>query len=81
MEKYTKSSERPPAEIKVVKRRTYTFLEEEFENGTKGLTRTNDGFSLLEILGLLEITRSEVIQIFKGTLPEPDFIKRQVVKD
>ena len=44
------------------------------------LSRTNDGFSPLELLGLLEFTRAEVIKQMEGEI-HPDIVTRKVIVD
>ena len=45
----------------------------------KKLSRKNDGFHLLELLGLLEKIQLEILQQMAGSI-KPEVIKRQVVK-
>jgi hypothetical protein len=66
---------------KVVRVRKYIFVEEIHQNGKRCIRRTNDGFSIVELLGLLELTRSEIMETFKTGYPKPDEITRQFVKD
>lgn len=44
------------------------------------MTRTNDGFNGLELLGVLELTKSEILKQFAGEI-KPDSIKRQFIED
>jgi hypothetical protein len=60
-------------------KKTYT-ITIETENEKMNMHRVNDGFNAFELLGLLEIARSEILQQLKGEI-KPDFIKRDVVED
>lgn len=46
--------------------KTWTFKLEIDENDNANLTRTNDGFMLHELLGLLEAAKAELIGIMLG---------------
>lgn len=50
------------------------------DDGSTELSRTNDGFSPFELLGLLEMAQIEILGCLKDTI-KPDIIKRQVIKD
>ena len=65
---------------KVVKVMRYEFVHTVFDDGTADLLRTNDGFNLLELLGLLELTRDDIHSLFKNGYPKPTEITRQFVK-
>ena len=63
-------------------KKTYTIKLETLEDGetkTK-MTRTNDGFNGLELLGIIEIARNEILQELAGVM-KPDVIKRQFVEE
>ena len=57
----------------------YTIVKEKLPDGRVILTRTNDGFSSLELFWYLNQARDEVGQQIQG-LMEPDIIKRRVKK-
>lgn len=44
------------------------------------LLRQNDGFSITELLGLVEFTKQEILLTMKGGIT-PDIVKREVVQD
>jgi len=50
------------------------------KDGKLELKRKSEGFSALELLGVLVLTKDEIIAQLKGTI-KPDIIKRQVVTD
>jgi len=52
-------------------------LKEE-DNGTITMTRTNDGFSALELLAICRIAENEILEAMKGII-KPDLIKRNVI--
>jgi hypothetical protein len=60
--------------------RTYTIKYVSLPDGSEGIERTNDGFSAIELLGILEMTQLDIMAQLAGTF-KPDFIKRNVVKD
>jgi len=60
--------------------KVYTIKMEIIEGGKAKMTRTNDGFNGLELLGVLEIARKEILQELEGAI-KPDVIKRQFVED
>lgn len=51
----------------------------ETKNDKWHLSRVNDGFDALELIGILELTKQEVMDQMAGLI-KPDFITRQVVK-
>lgn len=59
--------------------KTYTIKFNIFEDGSKELSRTNDGFDAFELLGILAMAQAEVLECLKGSI-KPDIIKRSVVK-
>ena len=58
--------------------KTHTITLEENEQGQMIMTRKNDGFTAIELIGLLEICQLEIKQMLSGEL-KPDIIKREVV--
>ena len=62
------------------KKITKTYLIElTMEKGKTTIRRRNDGFKMLELLGLLELAKTEIYEQMKGNM-KPDVIKREVVK-
>ena len=51
-----------------------------YSDGTTELTRTNDGFGALELLGLIEISKDDVIDQIRGKVT-PDIINRKFVEN
>ena len=62
-----------------MKKKTYIITFEEI-NGESVMNRTNDGFTAVELLGVIELTRVEIIDQMRGVI-QPDIIKRTVIKD
>jgi len=62
--------------------KTYTIkLEHDIEKGQIILTRTNDGFSAIELLGIITHAQKEILDQISGkTMENKDVIKRQVVE-
>lgn len=67
-------------EKKVKSTKTWTVSWTIYEDGSTSLDRTNDGFTFLELLGVLNISNDDVIQQIKGNV-KPDIITRQVITD
>lgn len=61
----------------IVRKATYTIEYIVREKGTT-LNRKADGFNPFELLGLLDLTRGEIIAQMQGKI-KPDIIKREVV--
>lgn len=64
--------------IKSVKTWTITYIE--YEDNTTYLGRINDGFSSLEILGIITLSIDDIMQQIKGII-KPDIISRTIIKD
>ena len=62
-----------------MKKKTYIITFEKI-NGKSVMNRTNDGFTAVELLGVIELTRVEIIDQMRGMI-KPDVIKRTVIKD
>lgn len=62
---------------KPYKRKVYTIVVQEHETGF-GISRTNDGFTAIELLGVLEMARSEILDQMRGII-KPSVIKRKVI--
>ena len=45
-----------------------------------GVKSQNDGFSSLELLGLLDLKRDDILRQIKGEV-KPDTFKRELIKD
>ena len=64
---------------KILKAKTYTIEEKLFEDGTKCLARTNDGFNPLELLGLMSLISLDITKQIAGKI-KPTIVKRIVVE-
>ncbi len=62
----------------VIKTKIWTIKVEIHDDGTETMTRTNDGFTSIELLGLVDFIREEVMLQIKGLL-FPTKIKREIV--
>lgn len=58
--------------------KTHTITIEENEQGQMVMTRKNDGFTAIELIGLFELCQLEIKQMLSGEL-KPDIIKREVI--
>lgn len=54
-------------------------IEEYEEDGQSILSRCNDGFDAIELLGLCEMTQIEILRQMQGEI-KPDIIKRTVIE-
>ena len=61
-------------------KKTYSITIEENEAGGYDMHRICDGFTALELLGILEFVQQEIIEQMNRNL-KPDMIKREVVVD
>jgi len=66
---------------KAIKIKTWAFEQIDFDNGITTLTRTNNGFTILEMLGLAEIAQIELIQQLKSQIPKAKAIRKYVKKE
>lgn len=57
----------------------WTFEVEYMSDGTNHLTRTNEGFTVPELLGLLEYTKQDVLLQMIGDI-KPTTVKRKFIK-
>ena len=62
----------------IIKKRIYTIEQIMYTDGTTELKRTNDGFNALELMGLLELSKDDIIDQIKGAV-KPDIVKRKVI--
>ena len=67
-------------ELNIVSKAVYTIEYLVYDNGQTTLNRTADGFNAFELLGILDLTKTELIQQINGEI-KPDIITRKVVKD
>ena len=62
-------------------KQVYTIIIEDID-GKKTMTRRNDGFNAIELLGLLELAQQDILKQLKGLEEaEIDVVKREVVED
>lgn len=64
---------------KIIRTKTWTVEVHEYEDGSYGIVRTNDGFAAHELLGICEFTREDIIEQMSGRI-QPDIVERKVVK-
>ena len=65
-------------ENKVLITKRYEVTVQHFEDGTQNMSRRNDGFNPLELIGVADFIALEVREQIMGRL-KPDTIKREVV--
>jgi len=62
-------------------KQVYTITIED-KDGVKKMTRRNDGFNALELLGILELTQQDIVnQIRDSEESDIDVVKREIVED
>jgi hypothetical protein len=62
-------------------KQVYTIIIEDVD-GNKKMTRRNDGFNAIELLGLLELAQQDILIQMKGLQEDGiDIVKREVVED
>jgi hypothetical protein len=62
-------------------KQVYTIIIEDID-GHKKMTRRNDGFNAIELLGLLELAQQDILIQMKGLAEDGiDIVKREVVED
>lgn len=49
------------------------------QNGENIMAKCNDGFNAMELLGIMEVSKEDIINQIKGFV-KPDIIKRTVIK-
>lgn len=65
---------------KLIKTKTWTIVVRTYDNETTTMSRTNDGFNLIELLGLAEIMNKEIHAQAVGLIT-PDVIERKTLID
>ncbi len=65
----------------VVKSQSFVVKYDTLSDGTLGVQRTVDGFSAIELLGVLEAIQHEIILQMNKKMPQPDIVKRTVIQD
>ena len=65
---------------KVIRKQVYTIEVDQHGDGSFTLHRTNDGFSTAELIGLLTITRRELMKSFEEPV-QIERVKRTVIED
>ena len=63
----------------VISKRKWTIEHITFNDGSTALSRTNDGFNAFELMGLLALSKDDIINQMKGNV-KPEVIKRKVIK-
>ena len=68
------------AEKEIKKIRQYIVTEIEYVDDTVKLSRENDGFTSIELLGLFSYIKSDILEQMAGKI-HPDIVERQVIVD
>jgi len=69
-----------PKEKKLVSVKKYEFTLNTYDDDTNHMERYNDGFNILEILGIANLISVEMKQLIDGQVVKVDTIERKVVK-
>ena len=68
-------------EVKKIKSvQTYKITWTEFEDGNCSFNRVNDGFHALELLGLLEMMQTEILEQMRGNVKPHTTVKKLIVR-
>lgn len=59
-------------EKKVKNVQKYSFEVIHYEDGSSVINRTNDGFSVIEMIGISEIIKEKCMGVFKTAIKKPD---------
>lgn len=65
---------------KLIETQTWTIVIKQYDDGSSSMTRTNDGFNAVELMGLSELVSHDVREQIAGRI-KPDKIKRRVMVD
>jgi len=65
--------------LKVIKTQKWSFELKFYEDGTSTLTRENDGFNPLELLGLASKAQAEILQQISGII-KPTTTNRVIIE-
>ena len=62
----------------IIKKRKWIVEHITYTDGTTQLKRSNEGFNPFELMGILELSKDDIIQQIKGAV-KPDVVKRKVI--
>ena len=63
----------------IISKRKWIVEHITYNDGTTAISRTNDGFNAYELMGVLELSKDDIINQIKGNV-KPEIIKRKVIK-
>lgn len=64
----------------IIRKQIYSVEIVEYSDGSCAMNRTNDGFNTIELIGILELTQSDIRKQMMGVI-KPDVIKRTAIVD
>ena len=67
------------SEKKETLKKTYTIEVIEYDNGDTRMNRINDGFSTIELLGILNYVTQEVMMIAAGHLKIDEVTRKAII--
>lgn len=65
----------------VVKSQSYLIEYNYMSDGTLQVSRTNNGFTAIELLGVVTKTQQDILKQISGEMTQPDIVKRTVIKE
>ena len=65
---------------KIVETKTWTIKVVKYDDGSTRMTRINDGFNPMELMGMSGMISREILRQLEGEI-KPDEIKRKVIVD
>ena len=63
----------------IISKRKWIVEHITYSDGTTAISRTNDGFNAYELMGVLELSKDDIINQIKGNV-KPEIIKRKIIK-
>ena len=69
----------PNTEQKVTHIKKYTITVNVLQNGKFTVIRECEGFNSLELLGIIERCRQDIIKQISGEMPPPEMVTRKVI--
>lgn len=63
----------------IISKRKWIVEHITYSDGTTAISRTNDGFNSFELMGVLELSKDDIINQIKGIV-KPEIIKMKVIE-
>ena len=63
----------------IISKRKWIVEHITYSDGTTAISRKNDGFNSFELMGVLELSKDDIINQIKGIV-KPEIVKRKVIE-